>query len=46
LSLGDNRREAFMYSAFTVLGKYANAWGLLKYQINRLSGRFRIIEYK
>ena len=46
LSIGDERREARLYAAFTVLAKYANGLGLLKYQINRLRGRVRIIEYK
>jgi GT2 family glycosyltransferase len=46
LSIGDDRREARLYAAFTVLGKYANGLGLLKYQFNRLRGRVRIIEYK
>ncbi len=46
LSAGDDRREARLYAAFTVLGKYANGLGLLKYHFNRLRGRVRIIEYK
>lgn len=46
LSVGDDRREARLYAAFTVLGKYANGLGLLKYQFNRLRGQMRIIEYK
>jgi GT2 family glycosyltransferase len=45
-SIGDNPREARLYAAFTVLGKWANGLGLLKYQLNRLQGRVRIIEYK
>jgi GT2 family glycosyltransferase len=45
-SIGDNQREARLYAAFTVLGKYANGLGLLKYQFNRLRGQMRIIEYK
>ncbi len=46
LSIGDDRHEARVYAAFTVLGKYANGLGLLKYQFNRLRGQMRIIEYK
>jgi GT2 family glycosyltransferase len=46
LSIGDNRREAWLYAAFTVLAKFANVIGLLKYKFNRLRGRVRIIEYK
>lgn len=45
-SVGDDQREARLYAAFTVLGKYANGLGLLKYHFNRLRGRVRIIEYK
>ena len=46
LSVGDDQREARLYAAFTVLGKYANGLGLLKYHFNRMRGRVRIIEYK
>jgi GT2 family glycosyltransferase len=46
LSVGDDQREARLYAAFTVLGKYANGLGLLKYHFNRWRGRVRIIEYK
>lgn len=44
--IGDDRREARVYAFFTVLGKYANGIGLLKYQFNRWRGQMRIIEYK
>jgi GT2 family glycosyltransferase len=43
---GDNPREARLYSAFLVLAKFANGVGLLKYHLNHLRGRIRIIEYK
>jgi GT2 family glycosyltransferase len=43
---GDNPREARLYSAFNVLAKLANGVGLLKYHLNHLRGRIRIIEYK
>jgi GT2 family glycosyltransferase len=46
LSVGDDQREARLYAAFTVLGKYANGLGLMKYHFNRWRGRVRIIEYK
>jgi GT2 family glycosyltransferase len=46
LSVGDDQREARLYAVFTVLAKYANGLGLMKYQFNRLRGRMRIIEYK
>lgn len=44
--IGDSAREAWLCAVFTVVGKFANAWGLLKYHLNRLRGRIRIIEYK
>jgi GT2 family glycosyltransferase len=46
LSVGDDRREAGLYAGFTVLAKFAQVLGLVKYQFNRLRGRIRIIEYK
>jgi GT2 family glycosyltransferase len=46
LSLGDTGREAHLYAAFTALGKFANALGLLKYHFDRTRGRIKIIEYK
>ena len=46
LNLGDDRREASLYAGFTVLAKFANVLGLFKYQLDRLRGRVRIIEYK
>jgi GT2 family glycosyltransferase len=46
MSIGDDQHEARLYAAFTVLGKYANGLGLLKYQFNRWRGQMRIIEYK
>lgn len=45
-AIGDTAREARLYALFTVVGKYANGVGLLKYQLNRLHGQMRIIEYK
>jgi GT2 family glycosyltransferase len=46
LGLGDTSREAYLYAGFTVLGKFANALGLLKYHFDRVRGRIRLIEYK
>ena len=43
---GDTPREARLYAAFTVLGKFANAVGLVLFYVNRMRGRVRIIEYK
>ena len=31
---------------FVVIGKFAEAWGLLKFYVNNMAGRFRVIEYK
>lgn len=46
LRCGDGVAEAWLYARFTLLGKFANAWGLLRFERNRWQGRFRIIEYK
>lgn len=46
LAQGDSRSDAGLYARFVVLGKFAEAIGLLKFHINNLAGRFRIIEYK
>lgn len=46
LRCGDRLAEAWLYARFTLLGKFANAWGLLRFERNRWQGRFRIIEYK
>ena len=45
-SLGDSPADSQLYARFTVLAKFANAWGLLRHGVNRLRGRYRIIEYK
>jgi len=44
--LGDSGAEARLYARFVVIGKFAEAWGLLKFYVNNMAGRFRIIEYK
>lgn len=44
--LGDSVGDARLYARFVVLAKFAEALGLLKFQLNRLAGRYRIIEYK
>ena len=46
LRCGDSTAAAWLYAKFTLLGKFANAWGLLRFERNRLRGHFRIIEYK
>jgi GT2 family glycosyltransferase len=43
---GDSGADARLYARFVVIGKFAEAWGLLKFYINNMAGRFRIIEYK
>lgn len=43
---GDSWQEALIYARFTVLAKWANGWGMLKFLWRRRSGEFRIIEYK
>jgi len=45
-SRGDAPDDARLYAAFNVLGKFAEAIGLLKFFWNRATGSFRIIEYK
>jgi GT2 family glycosyltransferase len=43
---GDAPAEARLYAAFNVLGKFAEALGLLRFWWNRGLGRYSIIEYK
>ena len=43
---GDSAADARLYARFNIIGKFAEAIGLLKFYINRASGRYRIIEYK
>ena len=43
---GDSGADARLYARFVVIGKFAEAWGLLKFYLNNMAGRFRIIEYK
>ena len=44
--MGDEPRDALLYAAFIVPTKFAEALGLLRFYLNRLSNRYRIIEYK
>jgi GT2 family glycosyltransferase len=46
LSRGDSHSDARLYARFVVIGKFAEAIGLLKFHLNRISGRYRTIEYK
>ncbi|MBI5270564.1 MAG: glycosyltransferase family 2 protein [Burkholderiales bacterium] len=43
---GDRPADAWLYTRFNLLAKFANAWGLLKFQANLARGRYRLIEYK
>ena len=43
---GDTARDARLYARFVVIGKFAEAVGLLKFKVNSIGGRYRIIEYK
>ena len=43
---GDSGADARLYARFVVIGKFAEAWGLLKFYVNNMAGRFRVIEYK
>ena len=43
---GDSRADARLYARFVVIGKFAEAVGLFKFQLNTIAGRFKIIEYK
>jgi GT2 family glycosyltransferase len=46
LGAGDEARDAALYALFVVIGKFANAVGLLKFFINKSAGRYPLIEYK
>ena len=46
LSRGDSVSDARLYARFVVIGKFAEALGLLKFYVNNMAGTFRIIEYK
>lgn len=46
INLGDNFEDAWFYSKYLLLGKFANALGLIKFYVNKLSERYEIIEYK
>lgn len=43
---GDISRDAALYAAFIVIGKFANAVGLLRFLWSKLARRYEIIEYK
>ena len=43
---GDSIADARLYARFVIIGKFAEALGFIRFQFNRLLGRYRIIEYK
>lgn len=43
---GDSLNDAWFYAKYLLLAKFANALGLLKFYVNKLSERYEIIEYK
>ena len=43
---GDSRAEAWLYTKFLLIAKFANAVGLLRFFFNRIVQRYEIIEYK
>lgn len=45
-SAGDSAEDAWTYAKYTLIGKFANVIGLLKYYRDRRRNSFRIIEYK
>ena len=46
LAQGDTPADARLYARFVVTAKFAEAIGLIRFHLNRLAGRYRIIEYK
>jgi len=46
LSIGDCFSDAFLYTRFLLLAKFANTYGLLKFYLNRMFRHYEIIEYK
>jgi GT2 family glycosyltransferase len=43
---GDGAGDAVLYAVFVLIAKFANAAGLVKFFLNKLAGRYEIIEYK
>jgi hypothetical protein len=46
LGQGDDPGDASLYARFVVIGKFAEAIGLLRFHLNHMAGKIRIIEYK
>jgi GT2 family glycosyltransferase len=40
------RRGSALYATFALIGKFANALGLARFYLNKLAGRYALIEYK
>jgi GT2 family glycosyltransferase len=45
-SQGDSQRDASLYAKFLLIAKFANGIGLIKFYLNSMARRYRIIEYK
>jgi GT2 family glycosyltransferase len=45
-SAGDGPGDAALYAIFVLIGKFANAAGLLTFFVNKSAGRYQLIEYK
>ena len=43
---GDTTGDAWLYTKFVIVAKFAHAVGLLKFFLNRIARRYEIIEYK
>jgi glycosyltransferase involved in cell wall biosynthesis len=43
---GDNLQDASLYAKFMLLAKFANGVGLIKFYMNSMARRYKIIEYK
>jgi len=46
LKQGDKSSNALLYAFFIVLGKFAEAIGMIKFHMNRVTEQYEIIEYK
>lgn len=43
---GDTGGDAVLYATFVLIAKFANAVGLARFFLNKLAGRYEIMEYK
>lgn len=44
--IGEGTEDALLYATFVLIGKFANAVGLLKFFLNKAKRHYEIIEYK